>query len=115
MVREVTDASGALLRTLFVLRPALARFGWCHAALASAHFSAEAARRHHNWWQIPGASYPSLRAACEDYLVRLTALCPRAEQATAIEDFALALSAWPQLPPRDALVALYRATWPPYD
>jgi hypothetical protein len=130
VVRGITDAGGAVLRTLHRLQPASARFGWSHAALLSERFTSELALAHHNYWAIAAgaeavrhgvrmagrlyATYPTVLAACERYLLRLEALHPAAFRAETIEAFASGLAGWSDLPGFDKkLVALHRGEWPP--
>lgn len=106
MVQHISDPSGIVLRTLYVLRPMTARFGWTHALLVSPNFAVSG----YNFWLIANTSYPSSRFACERYLFRLESLFPSAFEATNIVDFAEGLATWP-LDPK-GLVELYQACWP---
>jgi hypothetical protein len=89
MVQYISDQSGIVLRTLYVLHPRIARFGWTHAMLTSPGFVAAG----YNFWKIPEVtSYPSSRFACERYLFRLESLFPDAFEATHISAFAEGIS-----------------------
>lgn len=132
VVQGITDLGGAVLRTLYVLRPITARFGWCHGAVLSNGFTGERARTHHNYWAIEAgigepedghlagavaayAVYPSMLFACEKYLIRLESLYPAAYLATGIEAFARGLVGWPGYGAFTArLVALDNQQWPPH-
>lgn len=106
MVNHVSDQSGIVLRTLHILRPSIARFGWTHAMLISSNFAVPG----YNFWKIPGASYPSSRFACERYLFRLESLFPSAFEATSIAAFAAGLADW--LADPEGLVQTYQQYWP---
>ncbi|MBW4698156.1 MAG: hypothetical protein KME03_09720 [Aphanocapsa lilacina HA4352-LM1] len=130
MVAGSTDTGGVLLRTLYVLRPGLARFSWVHAQLACEGLTSEAARRHHNYWHILWtpregaqsfldahnrrlASYPTLRFGCERYLLRLEARCPQAWVAESIAQFVAGLVNWEaDSPDYRPLVTLFESAWP---
>ncbi|AGY59180.1 hypothetical protein [Gloeobacter kilaueensis] len=130
MVSGHTTLDGIVLRTLHVLRPGAARFGWVHAHCESAGFTSEAALRHHNYWNLPWtpregpqffgvgterlASYPTILYGCERYLLRLESLCPMAFSAQTIEQFVAGLADWHQTGCDLArLVELFYASWPP--
>jgi hypothetical protein len=107
MVQHISDQSGIVLRTLYVLRPSIARFGWIHGMLVSPGFAASG----NNFWKIPEVVfYPSSRFACERYLFRLESLFPQAFEATTISDFAEGISDW--LPDKERLVEQYQEYWP---
>jgi hypothetical protein len=107
MVQHISDQSGIVLRTLYILRPSIARFGWVHGMIASAGFVAAG----YNFWQIPEVnSYPSSRFACERYLFRLESLFPNAFEATTISAFAEGIAPW--FPDKERLVQQYREYWP---
>jgi hypothetical protein len=106
MVQHISDQSGIVLRTLFVLRPSIARFGWTHGMLVAPGFVAAG----YNFWKIPEiAAYPSSRFACERYLFRLESLFPNAFEATTISAFAEGIADW--FPNPDSLVQLHREFW----
>lgn len=107
MVQHISDQSGIVLRTLYVLRPNIARFGWTHGILCSPRFVASG----YNFWQIPEVPYyPSSRFACERYLFRLEALFPAAFASTTIAAFADGIADW--FPDTESLIEGYRAYWP---
>ena len=130
MVISFTDLGGIVLRTLYTLRPSLARYGWAHGAVLSDHYCTELATKHYNFWRIPwsrregqsgtlladgsrAASYPTILFACERYLFSLESRYPDAFSAESFPDFVQGLENWEQSYDRQQLIVAFNTAWPP--